>query len=564
MTRTWVAVWLALCFHGPLVLAGFYRYSYDAGAHQFFADHYLRSPFALWEPRWFGGFSVSSYPPLAHQLVAAVGAITGVEVAFGVVLLATLLCIPVAVRRFARLFVGDGPAQAAAIVSVFLPAFSLAGHSFGQLPTLVALVIVLFLAAEWRRFVDDGGTRTLLIVAALGGLAFAAHHATPVLFLPVALVASFVAAGRALPIARRLARGVLAAAAIATAGGIAMLPFLLWQRTAPEHITIPHLSRANFLVDADARALFFWGMYGVLPAIALAGIWLARDRRTIAPTVAAALLGVIGLGGTTPLPALLFGAGWEWLTYDRFALWSAVMLPPLVGTAVHAAITDARGVARVAAAASVAVLGCFAAFESAPLLGTLPAQHDLDAIAAFLNEGDRAAWRYQTFGFGDATNRLAHRTSAATIDGAYFTARGVPELQASGIGMLDYALWHDPSGEQLRSALASADRYGIRWAFVAESKYEPYVAEAGFVRRGMITDGVALWENADAPAVAPADLRFGAPDALGVMWRTVPAALLALLGTLLVTRRRAVVARRGRSQWEPSSPPAPVAISSQP
>jgi hypothetical protein len=563
MTRIGVAVWLALCFHGPLVLAGFYRYSYDAGAHQFFADHYLRSPFALWEPRWFGGFSVSSYPPLAHQLVAAVGRVTGVEIAFGVILLATLLLIPVAVRGFARMFVADGPARAAAIVSVFLPAFALAGHSFGQLPTLLALVVVLFLATEWRRFVDHGGTRTLLIVAALGGLAFSAHHATPVLFLPVALAASFVAAGRALPIVQRALRAVVASVAIAAAGGIAMFPFLLWQRIAPEHITIPHLSRANFLVDADARALFFWGMYGVLPAIALAGIWLARDRRTVVPTVAATLLGVIGLGGTTPLPTLLFGAGWEWLTYDRFALWSAVMLLPLAGTAIHAAISDARRIARVAAAASLAGLGCFAAAESAPLLGALPAQHDLDAVAAFLNEGDSAAWRYQTFGFGDATNRLAHRTSAATIDGAYFTARGVPELQASGIGMLDYALWSDPSGEQLRRALASADRYGIRWALVAESKYEPFVAEAGFVQRGMIADGVAVWENTDAPAVAPAELRFGTPDAVGVMWGTVPAALLAMLGVLLATRRRAL-ARRGRSQWEPSSPPAPVAISSQP
>ena len=93
------------------------NYSYDAGAHQFFADHYLRSPFGLHEPRWFGGFSVSSYPPLAHQLVAAVGAITGVEIAFGVVLLATLVLMPVAVNAFARMFVADGPAHAAAIVS---------------------------------------------------------------------------------------------------------------------------------------------------------------------------------------------------------------------------------------------------------------------------------------------------------------------------------------------------------------------------------------------------------------------------------------------------------------
>ena len=64
------AMVLALCFHGPFVAAGFYRFSWDASTHMFFADHYRRSWFALWEPRWFGGFSVSSYPPLVHQLLA--------------------------------------------------------------------------------------------------------------------------------------------------------------------------------------------------------------------------------------------------------------------------------------------------------------------------------------------------------------------------------------------------------------------------------------------------------------------------------------------------------------
>src|SRR5688500_7727749 len=128
--RLALAIWLALCFHGPLIVAGFYRYSYDAGVHEFFAEHYLRSPFGLWDPRWFGGFSVSSYPPLVHQLIAAIGAITGVEIAFGVVLLTTLVALPFAVWRFAKNFVSPDVAVTTSIVSVFLPAFALTGHTF--------------------------------------------------------------------------------------------------------------------------------------------------------------------------------------------------------------------------------------------------------------------------------------------------------------------------------------------------------------------------------------------------------------------------------------------------
>src|SRR5687768_1602150 len=250
--RVAFAMWLALCFHGPLVLAGFYRYSYDAGVHEFFADHYLRSPFGLWDPRWFGGFSASSYPPLAHQLVATVGRVTGVELGFGVVLLATLITLPFAVWRFAKLFVGPDVAVTTAIVSVFLPAFALTGHAFGQLPTLVALTLTLLLATEWIRFVEHGERTTLLVVAALGGLAFTAHHATPVLFAPVALLASFIASVRLIDLRARLWRALAATAAVAFAGAFAVLPFWVWSQAMPQQVVIPHLSRANFLVDTDA------------------------------------------------------------------------------------------------------------------------------------------------------------------------------------------------------------------------------------------------------------------------------------------------------------------------
>ena len=40
----------------PLVLSGLQFYSFDAYTHLFFADHYRRWWFDLFEPRWFGGF----------------------------------------------------------------------------------------------------------------------------------------------------------------------------------------------------------------------------------------------------------------------------------------------------------------------------------------------------------------------------------------------------------------------------------------------------------------------------------------------------------------------------
>src|SRR5437660_8106533 len=70
--RLLVALTLAIVYHGWLLLSGSYTRTYDAYVHMFFADHYVRAWFNDWESRWYTGFSVTSYPPVAHQSIALV------------------------------------------------------------------------------------------------------------------------------------------------------------------------------------------------------------------------------------------------------------------------------------------------------------------------------------------------------------------------------------------------------------------------------------------------------------------------------------------------------------
>jgi hypothetical protein len=60
-----LALVLGGVFHGGLLFGGSWRGTYDAWVHIFFADHYQRSWFEMFEPRWYTGFSVASYPPAA-------------------------------------------------------------------------------------------------------------------------------------------------------------------------------------------------------------------------------------------------------------------------------------------------------------------------------------------------------------------------------------------------------------------------------------------------------------------------------------------------------------------
>ena len=84
--RVWLAVLIAFLGHGLLITTARYRLSYDAYTHMLFAHHYAENWFSLWELRWYAGFTVVSYPPLTHQLIALFIPLLGFEKAFALVL----------------------------------------------------------------------------------------------------------------------------------------------------------------------------------------------------------------------------------------------------------------------------------------------------------------------------------------------------------------------------------------------------------------------------------------------------------------------------------------------
>src|SRR5262249_9760873 len=143
-------------------------------------------------------------------------------------------------------------------------------------------------------------------------------------------------------------------------------------------------------------------------------------------------------------------------------------------------------------------------------------------IVDFLRQDDRTHWRYQTFGFGVTVAQLGYLVDGATLDGGYYSARTLPELTQSGIEQIDYALWLDGSGTTVRRILARADDFSLRWAFIREERYLPFLEQAGFRPKQILPGGVQVWENPSAPPLAADAMRFGSPDAAGLLWGTLP------------------------------------------
>src|SRR5689334_9436602 len=103
---------LALAVHGPLLALQLpLTNSYDANFHVFFASHYAHHWFDPWNPKWFAGFSQTTYPPLPQQWTAILSWVLGLNMAYMTVQFIGILLLVVGVYRFAELWVSPRAAS---------------------------------------------------------------------------------------------------------------------------------------------------------------------------------------------------------------------------------------------------------------------------------------------------------------------------------------------------------------------------------------------------------------------------------------------------------------------
>ncbi len=514
---------VAAALNLPLLLVGLHRTAFDIYVHIFLADHYRRWWFTLEDLRWYTGFSVSSYPPLVHQLIALISypaavlpgilahllewpgvlqeepglyRYRGEEIGYALVLLACFSLLPVVVRRFAQIFVGKRAARMAAWLSLGLPGVWLTAYSFGQLPTLLASVTLLWTASVTNEFLNTPSIRNLIRTMLWAAVVAAMHHAVLLFALPLGLALVWRAGLKRIP--RAFIIGIFALAA----GGVVLWPFLQWAADYQTQVPIDHPSRHDFLRDPGARLYFFWPMLGVLLALLPWTGWLAIHSRRLRPLgLLVLLLWLFSLGGTTALPRWTFGENWNWLTYDRFGLWSGLALLPIAGLACSFLARRLRNSPTVLKYSVATIVGLALASVSlwaAALSWTARAQpqtQPLNVIAAFLAEADHAQYRYLTLGFGDQLARLSVLTDAATLDGTYHTARRLFVLQRSGLGALDKAVWSGGSARAVFPILAQSKAWNLRFVFSAHPEYILTLVRAGWTPLRAIAPGVLLWER---------------------------------------------------------------------
>ena len=552
--RVWLAVLVAFLGHGIFVLTAHYRLSYDAFTHMLFADHYARDWFSLWDTRWYTGFTVVSYPPLVHQLIALFIPLLGFDKAFALILWTGATLYPLGIYTFSRIFTGKAAASYAALASAVLLPVYVTAHIFGQLPFFISTLFALFGAASLARYLRDGGGLTLALTVSLAATTMAAHHAT-LLVQPFFILAVAVSQFNLQDWKIKLGRLALFAALAILAGILVIWPFWQWGLTQTMQTPIDHLSRHNLLTDLFAQVIFFWPVY--LPLIAVIPFLFRKwPRRFWGLIFSFGLLFLLGLGGATPLPRFLFGKGWEWLTYDRFAFWAALTLLPFFGTLFiffkrgwknrippKLLPVPLRGTFFSALAFSVFAVPVLLAWLTPIVLPIQPAPIDMQPIVDFLKQDDRSQYRYLTFGFGDQFAYLNLLTEATTIDGSYHTARTLPELRESGIAQIDTVYWALKGIPAIGPILKKSGEHGVRWGFVNRSDYIPELKKDGWVYLETLSNKIQVWENPSAVVPPPST-----PPAVNPLasfsWGILPLLSLAISLSLTGLRLRPLESRK--------------------
>jgi hypothetical protein len=568
----------ALVVHLPLLLMKLPLKSYDANFHIFFASHYLHNWFDPWNPKWYAGFSQTTYPPLPQQLLALTSHLVGLDMAYMAVQFVAILLLALGVYRFSLLWVDRRAAAFAALASVFLGSECFLVYSAGQLSTTFAAPLYLNALPYLFRWVRHGEWRSFLKGGALFVAAAAAHHATllfgSLLFaLPVLALVIFdrqSLGGRSLDShnldrhnldrhnldshnlgaqdVKRLSapafllRTGLITLCVGAAVALVLLPFWIALIHYPVTQTpIPHASRANFLLSPQWGLNYFVVPYGalilVLPFIVLRGSSIARLRPLLMGFWLAFL---IGLGGTTPVGRLVLGRAFDVLTMERFSYWATLLALPFVGL-LATELIDRFRMRAIVGLTVAASMSCALAVGWATYRPADASDFSVDSVASWLNRDGHDRYRYVTLGFGNKISRLAVLTDASSVDGEWNSGRMLPELTQHGGAALTSSKYFGEAGlDALSAILHHADRYGLKWVFARDPYYEPLLVFAGWRKVDELEDKtVTVWSKDDVPPAVSVNAPQIPPHWQGLMWGTLPigSSLVALLLVVIPEKR---------------------------
>jgi hypothetical protein len=560
----YLALLIGLMLHGATLLFTF-EGTYDAFVHLFFANHYAENWFESWNYQWYTGFTVTSYPPLVHQVIALLSKVVGLKAGFLIWSFFIILVFIRGVYTFSKIWVGERAAAYAAILAVFSTAFGEALHIFGQLPSITGVAFLLNACPELYWWLRKDQRYRLFTGLSLLAMTSTAHHVTtifgmvffvmPTLGLAVMNRCAEKKAGEQnvhfkdiiREVFRVLPRVIVFGLTVIAITAIVIFPYWYWSKSDPiTQVPIPHGSRDSFIEVMSSGMVFFlipWGMMlFFLP-------YLFREivrKRNIFIGLSISLAFLLGTGGTTPLPRMMLGeTAFNILTLDRFTYWASLLSLPFWGAFFYELLEGrykkflqdklgyffrfllTGGLCFGVLVSALAVIN-FQNFRA-----TQPDKIDVLPIVNFLERDKHDDWRYLTLGFGDQVAWLSTNTTALSVDGNYHSVRRLPEMTTRAVERLENAKYLGMEGIlSLQQFLTSPEKYNLKFIFSNDKFYDPILFFYGWKKLQQLENNIIIWERNDVPGLASVLPRKNIPDIQRLMWGIIPISVL-ILGLLI-------------------------------
>jgi hypothetical protein len=564
-----LALIIGLIFNGSLV---FYTLenTYDALIHSFFGNHYAVSWWEPWEPRWYTGFTVMSYPPLVHQLIGLFSIVFNLKIALFLVVFIEISLFILGVYNFAYLITSNRDiAGISALICSFLTVFIETLHIFGQLPTLMGISLLLLSLPPIYKFIRFGKKIYFFKALSLLSATVCSHHVTPIFgmvffifpiigmaWLDESLFAYSLNYNTStenikLPfkqyfytLKRILPRIIVFGFSTLLALIIFILPYWLISKSDPiSQVPIPHGSRDNFFEVTSSGFIFFLVPWGI--SLMLFPYLLNRffSRRYLFLGLSFLLLSLLGTGGTTPIPRKLLGENaFNILTLDRFTFWANILCIPFVGEFFYRlfwgdyavnfkrkfGVIFTKGIYGftiilfMAWAMFIVSLGYFRPFQ--------PQKIKIQPILNFMSQDQHYQWRYLTLGFGDQMAWLSAHMNAETIDGNYHSARRLPELTTRSVERLEGAKFRGIEGlGSLQEILSNAEKYNLKFIFSNDKFYDPLLFFYGWEKLTLLENGIWIWQKLDVPPLQKYRYHKEFPLYQKIMWAVMPVLAIVLV-----------------------------------
>ncbi|MFC4269545.1 hypothetical protein [Polaribacter marinivivus] len=549
------AVILALVFHGTTIFFTL-ESTYDALIHLFFAEHYSTSWFEPWNYKWYTGFTVTSYPPLVHQAIAALSLIGGLKFGLFTVALISITLFITGVFRFSFLMTSNRKvAGYAALLAVFSSSFLETLHIFGQLPSIIGVSVLMHALPEIYQWLKTGKIRYFLTSLSLISVTVTSHHVTPIfgmLFFIFPLIGMVILDicydevqsykkikfGLFLKVFfRQLKRNLIFGFSSLFLIVFCILPYWVNSKNNPiTQVPIPHGSRDNFLEITSSGLVFFLIPWGVLLILLPYFFYRYYSKRYLFFGLSFTMLVILGTGGTTPIPRMILGDNaFNILTLDRFTLWASIMALPLFGEFAYRFVEgDIKSLIqrkfgavyhRLAGGFLVAIFLFMAIFTMS--LGhfrpSQPQKIKMLPIVNFLNQDQHFKWRFLTLGFGDQMAWLSAQTKALTVDGNYHSARRLPELTTRPIERLENSKFKGVAGiGSLQQFLTVPEKYNLKYIFSNDKFYDPILYFCGWQRLKPLENGVMVWEKLNVPPLSSILPKDNIATWQKIMWGIIP------------------------------------------